>query len=165
MSYTEQNETPRDNKTPEKIDLSVENQPFVESRHESLSIQERTDGENSSTDGTGVDSDSGSTSESRDEDGSELVSSVPETPLQKPVTSTPHTNLTSKSNPSSVENKKSNVSTKIIQQPGSQKPKLKSLRDFKTPYLDRKLNSTGNIDRILSKVNLTVTIKKMDLTK
>ena len=166
ISYTEQNETPRENKTPEKIDPSVENQPSAESRiWELLSIQERTEAENSSTDGTGVDSDSGSTSESRDEDGSEFLSSVPETPLQKPVTSTPHTNLTSKSNPSSVENKKSHVSTKSIQQPDSQKPKLKALRDFKTPHLDRKLNSTGNIDKILSKVNLTVTLNKIDLTK
>ena len=55
------------------------------------SIEEGTYGENSSTDGTGDDSDSGSTSESSDEDGSELVSSVPETRLQEPATSTSQT--------------------------------------------------------------------------
>ena len=86
------------------------------------SIEERAAGKNSSTDGTSGDSDSGSTSESSDEDGSKLVSPVLETPLQKPVSSTPQTNL------ASAENQKSNGSTKSIQPPDSEKPKLKSLR-------------------------------------
>ena len=78
---------------PEKPDPSVKNQLSAESRQESSSTKERTDGENSSTDETGNDSgnDSRSTSESNDEDDSELVSSVPETPSQKPVTSTSQT--------------------------------------------------------------------------
>ena len=89
MPYTEQSENPRDNKTPEKTDPSVENQPSAESRQEMSSIEERADGENSSTDGTSGDSDSGSTSQSSYEDGSKLVSPVLKTPLQKPVSSTP----------------------------------------------------------------------------
>ena len=56
MSYTEQSETPRDNKTPEKTDTSVENQPSAESRQELSPIEERPDGESSSTDGSDGDS-------------------------------------------------------------------------------------------------------------
>ena len=91
MSCTEQSEIPQDSMAPEKPDPSVKNQLSAESREESSSTKERTDGENPSTDETGNDSDSGSTSESNDEDDSELVSSVPETPSQKPVTSTSQT--------------------------------------------------------------------------
>ena len=72
MSCTEQSGTPQDSMTPEKPDPSVENQLSVESRHESSSTKERTDGKNSSMDETGNDSDSGSTSKSSDEDDSEL---------------------------------------------------------------------------------------------
>ena len=78
MSCTEQSETPRDSMTPEKSDPSVENQLSADSRQEPSPIKGRTDGEDSSTDETGGDSDSGSTSESSYEDDSELVSSVPE---------------------------------------------------------------------------------------
>ena len=91
MSCTEQSETPQDSMAPEKPDPSVKNQLSAESRQESSSTKERTDGENSSTEETGNDSDLGSTSESSDEDDFELVSSVPETPSQKPVTSNSQT--------------------------------------------------------------------------
>ena len=151
MSCTEQSETPRDSKTPEKDDPSVKNQPSVESRQEMSSIEERTDGEDSWTDGTGNDSDS----DSSDGDGSDLAFSVPETPLQKPVTSASQMNL--------AENQSSNDSTKNIQV--SDTRTMKSLRDFKIPHLDRKLNSTDNIDRILKKINLRVTLNKINLTK
>ena len=152
MPYTEQSETPRDNMTTEKPGPSVENQPSAESRQELSSIEERTDGENSSTDRTGVDSELGSTSESSDEDSSELGSSVPETPLKKPVTSAPQTNL--------AENRNSNDSTKSIQPSDtrtiSQRPKLKSLRDFEISHLGRKLNSPGTIHKILWESNLRI---------
>ena len=169
MSYTEQSETPRDNKSAEKADPSVENQPSAGSGQEMSSIEERIDGDDSSTDGTGDDSDSESTSELSDEDGSELGSSVPETPLQKPVAPAPKTNLASKPKPSSVENQKSNDSTKCMQHHPdtrtiSQKPKLKSLRDFKISHPDRELKTTDIIDR-MNKSNLTVTIKDINITK
>ena len=80
MSCTEQSETPQDSMTPEKSDPSVKNQLSADSRQEPSPIKGRTDGEDSSTDETGGDSDSGSTSESSYEDDSELVSSVPENP-------------------------------------------------------------------------------------
>ena len=115
------------------------------------SIEEGTYGENSSTDGTGDDSDSGSTSESSDEDGSELVSSVPETPLQKPVTSASQKNL--------AENQHSNDSTKSTQLSETRsitETNKKSLGDFKIPHFDGKLNHTGFIDRIMRKHKLRI---------
>ena len=132
MSYTEQSEIPGDSKIPEKTDPSVENQPPAESRQEMSSIEEGTDGENSSTDETGDDSDSGSTPESNDEDGSELVSSVPETPLQKPVTSTSQTKPL---NENQLLNQKNDISSRkhIIVKSQANRLKdrpLRTLRNF-----------------------------------
>ena len=64
MSNTEQSEAPRDKLAPEKPDSSVETQSSAESQQELSTVEERTDGKNSSTEGTGTDSDSGSASES-----------------------------------------------------------------------------------------------------
>ena len=91
MSYTEQSETPRD---PERTDPSAENQPSAESQQESPFIEEIPERGNSSTDESGEDSNSGSTSASSDGDDSDLVSSVPETPSKKPVISKPQANPT-----------------------------------------------------------------------
>ena len=91
MSYNQQNETSRASKTPQKAVHSAKNQPSAESQQELSSTEDKPDGDDSLTDGSGEDSGSGSTSEPRDEDDSELVSSVPETPLQKIVTSTSQT--------------------------------------------------------------------------
>ena len=57
MSYTEQSETPRDSKTSEKADPSAKNQPSAESQQEISSIEDRPDGDDSLTDGSGEDSD------------------------------------------------------------------------------------------------------------
>ena len=100
MSHSEQSETPQD-------------PPSAESQQESLPVDESNDEVCSSTDGSGSDSGPGSTSESSDGDDSELVSSVPETPLQKPVISAPQT-----------------------------KPNFKSVRDLELPHIDQKLNCT-----------------------
>ena len=132
MSYTEQSETPEDSKTPEKTDPSVENQPSAESRQEMSSTEKGSDGENSSTDETGDDSDSGSTSESNNEDGSALVSSVPETPLQKTVTSTSQTKPL---NENQLLNQKTDTSSRkhtIVksQETGLKNRPFKTLRDF-----------------------------------
>ena len=96
MSHSEQSETPRD-------------PPSAESQQESLPVDESNDEVCSSTDGSGSDSGSGSTSESSDGDDSELVFSVPETPLQKLVISAPQT-----------------------------KPNWKSVRDLELPHIDQK---------------------------
>ena len=123
MSFFEQSEAPRESLASEKPHSSVETQSSAEPKQESLPIEERTDGENSTTEETGTDSVSGSASGSSNEVDSELVSSVPETPLQKPVSSTSQENLpatqkaqdnsepTSETNPHSVGNQKSNEAT------------------------------------------------------
>ena len=132
MSYTEQSETPGDSKTPEKTDPSFENQPSAESRQEMSSIEEGTDGENLSTDETSDDSDSRSTSESNDKGGSELVSSVLETPLQKPVTSTSQTKPL---NDHQILNQKTDISSRKhtidkSQATGLKNRPLRTLRNF-----------------------------------
>ena len=63
------------------------------------------DGGREVTEESGDDSSSGSTSASDDEDDSERVSSVPETPLQKPVTSAPQKNLAPVANPNDTNKK------------------------------------------------------------
>ena len=78
MSVSEQNETPQDS-------------PSADSQQESQINEERGDG-CSSAGSSGDGSSSGLSSESNDGGGSELVPSVPETPLQKPVVSTPQKN-------------------------------------------------------------------------
>ena len=159
MSYTEQSETPRDNKTPEKTDSSVGNQPPAESRQESSSVEEELGEDGSSTDGTGGDSDSGLSSASSEEDGSVSVSSVPETPLKKPITSASPKNL--------AANQHSNDSTKSTHSSDARsitETNKKSLRDFEIPNFDGKLNHKGFIDRIMRKHNLTVN-KSAELAK
>ena len=171
MSNIEQSEAPRDKLAPEKPDSSLETQSSTESQQELSTVEERTDGKNSSTEGTGTDSDSGSASESSDEDGSELVSSVPETPLREPVSSTSQKNLvvtqkaqvnpesTSETNPPSVGNQKltSKDSTESISDTrSSTETNMKSLRDFKLPHFDGRLNNTGFIDRIMRKSKLSI---------
>ena len=168
MSNIEQSEAPRDSLAPEKPDSSVETQSSAESQQELSPVEERTDGENSSTERTGADSDSGSASESSDEDGSELVSSVPETPLQKPVSSTSQKNLAvtqkaqvnpeptfSKTSPPSVGNQKCSK---------TRKPKLNSLRQSNLPPIDRKWYATDFFDMALSKSNIRVN-KSTELAK
>ena len=160
ISNIEQSEAPRDSLAPEKPDSSVETQSSAESQQESPPVEEKTDGENPSTEGTGADSDSGSASESSDEDGSELVSSVPETPLQKPVSSTSQKNLPvtqkaqvnpeltfSETNPPSVGNQKCSK---------TRKPKLNSLKEPNLPPIDRKWYATDVFDMALSKSNIRV---------
>ena len=123
MSFIEHSKTPRESLASEKPYSFVETQSSAESQQESLPIEERTDGENSTTEETDTDSVSGSASGSSNEVDSELVSSAPETPLQKPVSSTSQENLpatqkaqynsepTSETNPHSVGNQKSNEAT------------------------------------------------------
>ena len=150
MSYTEQSETPRDSKTPEKTVPSVRNQPSAESRQEPPSVGEEL-GEGSSTDGTGDDSDSESTSDSSDEDGSELMSSVSETPLKKPIASASLKNLAANqhSNDSTQSTQLSDVRSII-------ETNKKSLWDFEIPHFDGKLNHKDFIDKIMRKHNLTI---------
>ena len=78
MSCSEQNETSQD-------------PPSAGSQQKSSDSEERGDG-SSSAEESGGDSTSESTSTSRDDVGSERVASVPETPLQRPVASTPQKN-------------------------------------------------------------------------
>ena len=93
MSNIEQSEPPRDKLTPEKPDSSVVSQSSTETRGGLSTIEEKTGEDDSSTEESGTGSDSGSTSEPSDEDDSELVSSVPETPLRKPASSSSRKNL------------------------------------------------------------------------
>ena len=84
--------------TPEGSDMSCSKQnetsqdpPSAGSQQKPLASEEIGDG-CSSAEESGDDSSSGSTSPSGDEDVSERGSSVPETPLQKPVASAPQEN-------------------------------------------------------------------------
>ena len=168
MSNIEQSEARRDSLAPEKHDSSVETQSSAESQQELSPVEERTDGENSSTERTGADSDSGSASESSDEDGSELVSSVPETPLQKPVSSTSQKNLavTQKAqvNPEPTFSKTSPPSVGNQKYSKTRKPKLNSLRQPNLPPVDRKWYATDFFDMALSKSNIRVN-KSTELAK
>ena len=80
MFTSEQNETSRD--------------PSSAGSQQKFSASEEGDDRCSSAEESGDNSSSESTSASRDDVDSERVSSVPETPLQKPVASTPQKNLT-----------------------------------------------------------------------
>ena len=96
---------------------------------------------------------------------------MPETPLREPVSSTSQKNLvvtqkaqvnpesTSETNPPSVGNQKltSNDSTESISDTrSSTETNIKSLRDFKLPHFDGRLNNTGFIDRIMRKSKLSI---------
>ena len=123
LPYSEQSETPWD-------------PPSAESQQESLSVDESNDEDCSSADGSGGDSDSGSTSKSSDEDDSELLSSVPETLLQKQIISAPQT-----------------------------KPNLKSMRDVELPHIDQKLNCTDIIAKFNRKHIPSVSCKNISITQ
>ena len=86
------------------------------------------------------------------------MSSVPETPLQKPVSSTSQKNLPvtqkaqvnpeltfSETNPPSVGNQKCSK---------TRKPKLNSLKEPNLPPIDRKWYATDFFDMALSKSNI-----------
>ena len=88
------------------------------------------------------------------------MSSVPETPLQKPVSSTSQKNLPvtqkaqvnpeltfSETNPPSVGNQKCSK---------TRKPKLNSLKEPNLPPIDRKWYATDVFDMALSKSNIRV---------
>ena len=170
MSNIEQSEPPRDKLTPEKPDSSVETQSYTETRGELSTVEEKTGGDDSSTDESGADSDLGSTSESSDEDDSELVSSVPETPLREPTSSSSRKNLvvtqkaqvnpesTSENSPPPVENPKlaSNKYTESVPDSRSNvATNMKSLRDFDLPF-NRKLNKPDFVDWLVRKRGLTI---------
>ena len=87
--------------------------------------------------------------ESNDGDGSELVPSVPETPLQKPVVSAPQGNP--------VENSQDLTNIKTVR-------RFRTLRDIDLPYFDGKLNNKGFIDKIMSKSKLSIN-KKPELSR
>ena len=158
MSNIEQSEALRDSLAPEKPDSSVETQSSAKSQQESSPVEEKTDRENSSTEGTSSDSDPESASESSDEDGSKLVSFVPETPLQKPVSSTSQKNLpvTQKaqvnSEPTFSETNPPSVGNQICSK--TRKPKLNSLKEPNLPPIDRKWYATDFFDMALSKSNI-----------
>ena len=152
MPNIEQSEPPRDKLTPEKPNSSVVSQSSTETRGELSTIEEKTGEDDSSTEESGTGSDSGPTSEPSDEDGSELVSSVPETPLRKPASSSSRKNLVQKAqvnpdsasanNPPPLENQKLATNKK-------------SLRDFELPF-DKKWNKPDFADRLMEKTNLTI---------
>ena len=139
MSYTEQSETPGVSKTPEKTDPSVENQPSAESRQEMSSIE------------------SGTTSESNDEDGFALVSSVPEIPLQKPVTSTSETKPL---NENQLLNHKTDISSRKrtidkSQATGIKNRPLRTLRNFGHFRLSLYRNDKDFFKDILAEAKIT----------
>ena len=92
MSLIEQSDTPRENLVPVKPESSVEIQPFGDSQQEYSPIVEEPGGEN--LEETGSDSDSGSSSESSDDNDSVLESPAgPQITSEKPYSLLSQENL------------------------------------------------------------------------